>query len=94
MPHLNGRSTDDELDGYDIERNPSKPEWHGMETAPRDSSWVIVLLPGGKEERAHFAQDLSGSEQPPFSGWFRESGRSFIGVPEPIGWKPAPEGDF
>lgn len=66
----------------------AETEWRAMEDAPRNASWIIVLLPGGKTERAHYAEDLSGSEQPAFRGWFRNEGSYFAQLPEPVSWKP------
>jgi hypothetical protein len=45
-------------------------DWRGMESAPRNAQWIEVDT-GTEIVRAHFAQDLSGEEQPAFSGWFR-----------------------
>jgi len=47
---------------------------------------------GTIHEKAHWACDLSGEEQPPFRGWFiprnpRHYG--FVGIDEPVGWMPA-----
>ncbi len=65
-------------------------DWRNMATAPRDARWIE-----GKTERGvvkmHFAQDLSGSDQPAFSGWFREGGCGFIEVwPAPYAWRYYP----
>jgi hypothetical protein len=69
--------------------------WQPIATAPTiDSTWRLVLLADGDVRRAHWASDLSGSEQPAFQGWFVQSGRSFVGV-TPTHWlslPPAPPG--
>lgn len=50
------------------------------------------MADGAVIERAHWASDLSGEEQPPFQGWFRpvtgSDGRVlyYAGIAEPIGW--------
>ncbi|MEQ1644894.1 MAG: hypothetical protein ABL959_15705 [Pyrinomonadaceae bacterium] len=64
--------------------------WQPIETAPKNASWIRVILPGGQKLEAHWAQDLSGEEQPPFKGWFRkyEGSSGFSQIAEPIGWRP------
>lgn len=45
--------------------------WQPMSTAPRDGTHVRLRGENGKVyENAHWAQDSSGEEQPPFAGWF------------------------
>lgn len=66
--------------------------WQPMATAPKDCTWIIVLTEKGVEERVHWAEDLTGEEQPPYQGWFKAhpSPRcGFIQVRGPFqGWKP------
>ncbi len=73
----------------DIEIDGFRP----MDSAPKDASWVIVRLKDNTEVEAHFAENLSGEDQPPFSGWFRRSSDpgSMIAVEQPMGWKPIPK---
>ena len=68
---------------------PLFSDWRTMESAPKDSRWVMVLLPNGEEVKAHYACDLSGSEQPPFRVYFREHSKNvFVGVDDPTHWRP------
>ena len=71
-------------------------EWQPMKSAPKNATWVEVLLANGRSvQRAHWASNLSGEEQPPFEGWFYErevgsgkgSGYHQI-TPKPIAWRP------
>lgn len=66
--------------------------WQPMATAPKDCTWIIVLTEEGDEERVHWAEDLSGEDQPPFRGWFKDHPSpncGFIQVRGPFqGWKP------
>ena len=64
--------------------------WRSMASAPRDASWIIAKFKDEDVRRVHFAEDLSGSEQPAFKGWFYKAGNSFYGCQEPIGWLPDP----
>lgn len=64
-----------------------------MASAPKNASWVILWYQDGislKPVAAHYAQDLSGEEQPPFQGWFRWVGYRGGGYAEapsdPAGW--------
>lgn len=75
--------------------------WNSMGSAPHDATEVrVVMADGTVYERAHWACDLSGEEQPAFRGWFRpyynSDGRvgGYFGISEPVGWQPiAAEGD-
>lgn len=81
---------------FDIPENP----WKTMDRAPKDCTWIEVksdLEPRRKFVPtktkvyvAHWAQDLSGEEQPPFSGWFEGSpfAGGYSGVPDPYCWRP------
>jgi len=66
-------------------------EWEPIGTAPRNATWIQVLMADGTEHRAHWGQDLSGEEQPAFRGWFIEVGEgrnSYMRqIEEPIGWR-------
>lgn len=72
--------------------------WRPMSEAPQRTypiEHVEVLDAAGQiHPEAHFAEDLSGEEQPPFSGWF-ESVRDSQGrvlffreIEKPQGWRP------
>lgn len=65
--------------------------WQGMGDAPKGRT-VEVKLASGERLYAHFAQDLSGEEQPPFSGWFKQRSKThpeygFVQIDEPIAWR-------
>lgn len=63
--------------------------WEPMKTAPRDATEIVGLMPDGNERTIHWASDLSGSEQPPFEGWFYRLGSRYVGC-EPVKWRPLP----
>lgn len=70
--------------------------WQPIETAPKNATDVLVLLHDSVGLPyvmvAHWAEDLSGSEQPPFRGWFYNTGYGFSEVPKkPKRWHPLPE---
>lgn len=61
--------------------------WKPMSTAPRDATWIVARVEGAQRVlRVHFAQDLSGEEQPAFSGWFYQQGNSFFEAPHLDAW--------
>lgn len=69
-------------------------DWRAMSSAPKNAKWVEVDN-GVATIRAHFAEDLSGEDQPAFSGWFYavkdEKDRTlyFAAVhPKPKRWRP------
>lgn len=67
-------------------------KWLSMDDAPKGRT-VRVKLKSGKITEAHFAQDLSGEDQPPFKGWFTLRSAAhpeygFIQIDDPISWKP------
>lgn len=67
-------------------------QWRSISEAPKGKS-VRVKLKSGKTLTAHFAQDLSGEEQPPFKGWFTERSKihpeyGYVEIETPIAWKP------
>lgn len=64
--------------------------WWPMESAPKDATWFIGLLASGEVCRVHYASDLSGSEQPPFQGFFRQTGRASYAGCDPTHWLPLP----
>lgn len=68
-----------------------------MDRAPKNTypiQHVQLLMDGGEIVKdAHWAQDLSGEEQPPFIGWFIPdgTGRGYREVRgEPRAWAPMP----
>lgn len=69
-------------------------EWQPMSTAPKNATNVEVLTAEGKQLVAHWAEDLSGEDQPAFSGWFIKVEGSkhclayFSGIREPKAWRP------
>src|SRR5689334_12958567 len=62
-------------------------DWRKMDSAPKDCSWVQGMLKDGSVVRMHYAEDLSGEEQPPFRGWFIEKKWGYLGV-FPVAWRP------
>lgn len=65
--------------------------WRPIATAPLDSTWIIVLMRNGDIFRAHFAENLSGEEQPAFSGWFVNcGGTTHREIDRPTYWIPIP----
>ncbi len=70
---------------------PDNP-WRSMDRAPKDCTWVEVRVDTGTVSTvyvAHWAQDLSGEEQPPFSGWFiNHPSGGYAGIPNPFCWRP------
>ena len=63
--------------------------WLPMWTAPTRSKNVRVRTSDGTvHQPVYFAQDLSGEEQPPFSGWFEPQGKSYAGVVDVKAWMP------
>ena len=61
--------------------------WQPMNEAPCDGTWVIGKLSDGRVVVMHWAEDLSGEEQPPFRGWFKSCGSYMAGV-DPVAWRP------
>jgi hypothetical protein len=71
--------------------------WMPMESAPINgypSSIQHVrgkLRDGSIVEDMHYAQDLSGEDQPPFKGWFEHVyAGTYIEV-DPVAWMPKPK---
>lgn len=71
---------------------PPKSVWWFCPIEPSElwkAKEVLVLLANGDQWIAHWACDLSGEEQPPFRGWFRDngSGRGYVQIAQPQFWK-------
>jgi len=73
--------------------------WQGIETAEKKSRPSIIveteITAHGRTDKvefiAHWAEDLSGEEQPPFRGWFYATGYGFAQLPgTPKRWRPLP----
>jgi hypothetical protein len=63
--------------------------WLPMWAAVRSTKEIRVrTVDGAIHEPVHFAQDLSGEEQPPFSGWFKPSGSGYAEVENVKAWMP------
>lgn len=81
--------------GDERELTEIKPEpapWRPMQDAPKDGPivWIRAQLEDGTEVDVHWAQDLSGEEQPPFRGWYAAHATPSAGFYEvkPLRWKP------
>lgn len=76
------------MEEEEMDRKPCAT-WKDIKTAPKDATEVSVRLSDGTiYERAHWASNLSGEEQPPFEGWFVRAGSYFAGIPDPVEWRP------
>lgn len=64
--------------------NEMKDGWREMGSAPRDATTLEVLMHNRTTKHAHWAQDLSGEEQPIFRGWFDENRYQ---IEDPIAWR-------
>lgn len=71
--------------------------WRPIATAPKNATELLLLVPRGASHGwpttmrmvGHWASDLSGSEQPSFQGWFRDTGFGFAEInPPPTHWAP------
>ncbi|ACK82503.1 hypothetical protein [Methylorubrum extorquens] len=82
---------------------PVAPEaqgaWQDISTAEKKSRPSIIVetevTAHGRTDKvefiAHWAEDLSGEEQPPFRGWFYATGYGFAQLPGvPKRWRPLP----
>ncbi len=72
-------------------------DWRLGRSAPKSATWVLIKLRNGTIWAAHFAQDLSGEDQPPFSGWFRFAGKrdyALLTESDPAYWRPFSVADF
>lgn len=64
---------------------PIEIERETVNTAPRNATWIMGYYADDKSTKIiHWAQDLSGEDQPPFQGWFNER---FAQVDTPDGWR-------
>lgn len=73
---------------HTIEWRPGR--WDPMANAPRPCTEIRGRTATGQLlEPMHFAQDLSGEDQPAFCGWFvpSSSGSGFVEV-SPVEWQP------
>jgi hypothetical protein len=64
--------------------------WLPISCAPKTAATIRVTMEDGTiHEEAHWACDMSGSDQPPFRGWFIQAspGRC-VGIDEPLTWRP------
>lgn len=68
---------------------PNRRPWRDLASAPKNATDVELCLSfkSGEKCIGHWAEDLSGDEQPPFRGWFTKCGSGFTGV-KPIAWRP------
>ena len=69
----------------------TRSKWLPTDEAPKGRT-VRVKLKSGQVLEAHFAQDLSGEEQPPFQGWFKQRSAKhpeygFVQIDDPVGWR-------
>jgi hypothetical protein len=71
----------------DILYDEMKDGWREMGSAPRDATTLEVLMHDRTTRIAHWAQDLSGEDQPPFRGWFEKCGAGFSQIEDPIAWR-------
>lgn len=76
------------LSSYPIPLEWLDEGWLPMWAGPKDCSSVVVRTSEVIHPDAHFAQDLSGEEQPPFSGWFYPCGSGFRKIVKPRAWRP------
>lgn len=60
-------------------------QWQPISTAPKDATWIRLLLKSGEEVKGHWAQDYSGENQAPFDGWFTEGKARQKGDPKYAG---------
>lgn len=74
-----------------------KPGLRPIERAPKNATWIIVWTSRNgitaNPTAVHWAQDLSGEEQPPYQGWFYDNGFGFnqFDMKHAIGWHPTAE---
>lgn len=77
----------------EIKTSGADEGWLDMGSAPKDATEIILRIPckgwpGHYSMIGHWAQDLSGEEQPPFKGWFWRHADGFAQLPTPTGWRP------
>lgn len=63
--------------------------WQEVTNEQHNGKWMDVMLADGTVIRAHWAQNTSGEEQPPYRGWFKRVGNYMAQIDDPILWKPA-----
>lgn len=64
-------------------------DWRDMSSAPRDTTWIEIQQRNGMIWAAHWAQDLSGEEQPCFRGWFVFGGPTgYRELSHAVAWRP------
>lgn len=82
--------------GYANFKHVRDPDgWQPMETAPKNATWIDVILEDGMELEAHWSEDMSGEFQPKYAGWFIrrvdiDNPKIITGYQEihdPIGWR-------
>ena len=68
-------------------------DWRPMFCAPVSRCQDVEVWDGTRIVVSHFAQDLSGEDQPPFSGWFipimddHDRVLYYTGI-KPLRWRP------
>lgn len=72
---------------------PSIGSWRPICSAPKDASQLVVQMSNGLVQIAHWAEDLSGSEQPVFQGWFVERPSFMEEIDTPKYWREPTELD-
>ncbi len=63
------------------------PGWKNIDTAPQDCSEFEGIDKNGDIHIVHYACDMSGSEQPPFKGFFKNHG-TFNSEVNILLWRP------
>lgn len=73
-----------------MDQNSQVPDWSAISTAPLNATEFMALMPDGTvHERCHWAEDLTGEDQPPFRGFFIPGpDGGFVGIGKPEKWKP------
>ena len=65
--------------------------WRPIDTAPEGVIVEVKMDDGTIHPDCHFAHDMSGEEQPPFSGWFIPAeGSGYIQIDAPMFWRELP----
>jgi desulfoferrodoxin (superoxide reductase-like protein) len=64
-----------------------RASWQHVTTEQHNGKWLDVMMSNGEIIRAHWAQDMSGEEQPPYRGWYREMGSIMGPIDDPILWR-------
>lgn len=77
-----------------VMKQTTQDNWQPMSSAPKNAKEIEVKMRDGQVLTAHWAQDLSGEDQPPFIGWFTAAKDSrgktsrFREIETPIAWRP------